>query len=363
MKRTTFNKEINKFKIAVTSDCCLRCVHCFIDKSENMRIPFEKAKKSLDFFIGSPGEKKILEIYGGEPMLAFDLSAKIIEEARKIAAKRKKQLSVSIASNGLLVEKRHLKYIAANDIRFSVSFSGSSATQDFTRKLPGGQGSYNLLMPKISLILSELGERAHVIFCVHPQQATRMHEDFRELLRIGFRNIGLECVHGFRWRREDYENFSANLEEIVRDVFQMVENNEFILFEPFLEFFREREYPNAFCPFLRDLELYPDGTFAFYPYAFVANMEERRKVSIGSAESGIIDRFNACLPRRDSRRCQKCAAEYYVLPALKEGSIAYSRRTEIAKNAVARILHLSHTHERFRSYLKYLAKLFAEGYT
>ena len=73
-----FNKEVLKFKIAVTSGCCLRCTHCFIDKSRTETIPFKDALALVYAFLTSPGEVKTLEIYGGEPLMEFELVKKII---------------------------------------------------------------------------------------------------------------------------------------------------------------------------------------------------------------------------------------------------------------------------------------------
>lgn len=358
-----FNKEINKLKIALTSDCVLRCSHCFVNKDSGETITTERAKKVLDLFIGSPGKGKILEIYGGEPLLRFGLAAKIISGALVLAGKKKKKLAVSLASNGLLIDEKKLSWMAGRGIRFSISFSGSEKSQNFTRRFPTGEGSYEAVRRKIPAILSIMGRNTHVICCVHPRRAQALDEDFKELVKLGFRNIGIECVHGFDWRENDYVFFARNLDKIIRFTLEQARRGDYILLEPFFEFFREREYKNLFCPFLRDLEIYPDGAFSFYPYAFVKNLAERERVSVGTAEKGIKKKFSNCLPEANSRRCADCVKNYYVLDRLKTGSLAYKARTEIFAAAARKIVLASKKDENIRGYLKYLVREYRKGYT
>jgi len=358
-----FNKEINKFKIALTSACCLRCTHCFIDKDHPENISFPRAEKGLDLLLGSPGKDKILEIYGGEPLLAFGMAQKTIAAARAKARKLGKNLSISMASNGVLVTPEHLAYIAKNNIRFSISFSGGRKTQDLSRRFPSGAGTHKALKEKIPLLLSALGDRLHVIFCVHPRRCAAAYEDFRELARLGFRNIGIECVHGFPWRGKDYDAFGKNMRKIAAYAVTRSKPGDFIVLEPFMEFFREQAHGNAFCPFLRDLEMYPDGALSLYPYPFVKNSAQRRAVAVGSAAKGVNKKFSACVPSPDSPACGDCVSAYYRLPGLSDGSRAYQMRTEICREAVKDLVGRAAAEPAAKAYLKHLIKIFKEGYT
>ena len=358
-----FNKEINKFKIALTSDCCLRCSHCFIDKSLKEKTNLFAADKALDLFINSKGKKKILEIYGGEPFLEFELLKEIVALAKKKALKRKKELFVSVASNGILIENGHLDYLAENDIRLSISFSGTKKTQDMVRKFPGGRGSYAHVKKKLPGILARLGEKLHIIFCVHPLRSSFVYEDFKALVDMGVKNIGIECVHGFDWKESDYEAFLKGMKKIISRVIKRVQSGDFILLESLLEAFREKTYDNEFCPFLRDLEMFPDGTLSLYPYPFVKGLRQRKKISAGTALKGIKKKYSSCEPSAGSARCAACLAAYYRLPGLDGGSLAYKMRTEISKKAVGDMLGMSKNDEALRKYLKILIKLFKKGYT
>ena len=358
-----FNKEINKFKIALTSDCCLRCSHCFIDKDLKEKTNLAMSDKVLNIFINSKGKKKILEIYGGEPLLEFKLLKKIVALAQKKALKKKKELFVSVASNGVLIKRKHLAYMAENNIRLSISLSGTKETHDMVRKFPGGEGSYIEIKKKIPDILAKLGEKLHIIFCVHPLRSSFVYEDFKALVGMGIKNIGIECVHGFSWKKTDYEAFSKGMEKIISYVIKKVQAGDFILLESLMEAFREKKYDNDFCPFLRDLEMFPDGALSLYPYPFVKDLAQRKKISVGTALKGIKKKYSACKPISDSVKCVNCLSGYYRLSGLYEGSLAYKMRTEISKKAVINMLAMSKKDAVLRKYLKTLIKLFKKGYT
>lgn len=359
----TFNKEINKFKIALTSDCSLRCSHCFIDKTLKEKITLAMADRALNLFIDSKGIKKILEIYGGEPFLEFDLLKKIVALARKKALKNKKELFISVASNGTLLENVHLDYLADNNIRLSISFSGTKKTQDMVRKFPDGRGSYLPIKKKLPNILAKLGAKLHIIFCVHPLRSAFVYKDFKALADMGIKNIGIECVHGFKWTKSDYESFSKGMEKIISYISKKASSGDFILLESFLEAFREKTYDNDFCPFLRDLEMFPDGTFSLYPYPFVKGQKQRKKVTVGTALKGIKKKYSSCLPSAESKKCGDCLKKYYCLPGLYDGSLAYNMRTDISVKAVRDMLDKAKKDEALRIYLKMLVKLFKKGYT
>lgn len=357
-----FNKEILKFKIAVTSGCCLRCTHCFIDKDRAETIPLKDALKAVDFFLRSPGKSKTLELYGGEPLMEFALVKKIITAARAQARGLGKDLAVSVASNGVLAGPEQLAWLAARGVRFAVSFSGSGKSHDLSRKYVSGKGTHAAVAGKIPLFISALGENLHVILCVHPRRAAAVYADFTELVGRGFKNIGIECVHGVAWRPADYSAFEAGLKKIARFTLDSVRTGEPVVLEPFLEFFREKAYPHAFCPFLRDLELYPDGTLSFYPYPFLKSAAQRAAAAVGSAGAGLIPRYKDCVPAAGSALCAGCARGYYRLPGLAGGSRAHALRTRICLGAVKEIIKRASSEPDMKKYLKRLITLFKKGY-
>lgn len=351
-----------KFKIAVTSGCCLDCSHCFIDRTVKRTIPFAGAMKAVGIFLRSPGEVKTLEIYGGEPLTVFPLVKKIITGAQSLARRLGKRLAVSVASNGVLAGAAELDWLAARGCRFAVSFSGSELSHDLSRKFASGKGSHSLVAGKVPLFISKLKEDLHVILCVHPRRAAAAYEDFLRLEAMGFRNIGIECVHGFPWRPADLSAFGRAMRRITAHVLKRAASRDPVVLEPLLEFIREKEYQNSFCPFLRDLELFPDGTLSFYPYPFLRGKAQLKAAKVGTARGWVDRKYRNCLPEAGSRRCAECARSYYRLPGLSGGSRAHALRTAACRSAAMEIVRRSAAEPGMRVYLRRLVKLFRKGY-
>ena len=68
------------------------------------------AKAAVGSLLKSPGLSKEILIYGGEPLLEFALVKKISLFAKKEAQKNKKELVVSVATNGLLLDSEKLLF-------------------------------------------------------------------------------------------------------------------------------------------------------------------------------------------------------------------------------------------------------------
>ncbi|MBI4655472.1 MAG: radical SAM protein [Elusimicrobia bacterium] len=356
-----FNKEISKLKIALTSRCTMECTHCFVNKRGRETISMNDAANGLDLFLGSPGPNKILEIYGGEPLTEFELLKEITALAGHKARKLRRRLVISVASNGALLTEKHADYFRKNGIAFSLSFSGTRESHNSVRKFAGGQGSYDAVVKKFPLLFAKLKNNLHVIFCVHPESAANAYEDFKRLAELGFRNIGIECVHGFPWRGKNYSDFARSMEKITDYVRQKMYSGDFIILNAFMDFFKEKSYAGAFCPFFRDFEMFPDGAFSFYPYAFIRDNRQRKRIAVGNASSGLLKKYLECKPLAGSPACADCLSSYYCLPGLADGSRAYRLRTQICRQALKDIIALSMKKPAAKKYVKYLIKIFKKG--
>ena len=72
----------------VAHDCNLRCQYCFASTGDfgtgRKIMPFEVAKKAIDFVISRSGKRRNIEVdfFGGEPLMAWDTVKQTIDYAR-----------------------------------------------------------------------------------------------------------------------------------------------------------------------------------------------------------------------------------------------------------------------------------------
>lgn len=351
------HKEIQKLKIALTTDCVLVCRHCNIDKSASLTIPFEHAQKGVQLLLEAHGRQKRLELYGGEPLLKFDLMRNIVEYAITYAVDKNKLLSISVATNGLLINKEIVDFLKKFRINLSVSVSGSEDVHNSCRVYADGRGSWSILEPKLTFMLQELNPYDIVALeCIAPTGAENLYADLQTLVQKGFRVINVECVHGMEWSEQHLQNLVYNLNNFSKFLFSEIRRQNFIIPEPFIEFFRVGGADTPiFCPMYRDLEMYPDGILSFYPFAFLNYKESKDKVKIGSASLGFIEKYQTCKQNSDEKMCKDCVSDYYRIPGLSSGAEAYSLRTSIMKKIFLEIMRMSRKEKVFAEYVKFLA--------
>lgn len=326
--------EIQKIKIAVTSDCTLRCSHCNINKNAHLVIDLPKAKKAVYLLLNSKGNYKRLELYGGEPFTKFKLIKEIVNYAKKLNKKIKKKLSVSIATNATVINKDIINWIKDNKINISISYSGSAESHNYNRKFSDNTGSYDRVKKNIKNLLKNIpSEYIVCLYCVDSHFVKNMINDFKNIIEIGFKIINIECVSGCGWKYNDYKLFKRNIKDILNTVKKEIEKGNYIYFEPFIELIRNYGKYDTECPLYRDIEMYPDGNYGFYPYGFINYEKVKEKVKIGDYKKGIYKKYIKC-----DKNCQKCLSDYYVFTELYDGSYAYKIRTVYIKKLFIELL-------------------------
>ncbi len=134
--------------LLVTDDCNLKCTYCFED-TPSLNDVFqptymnqETVHRSIDFFAemiknyGNPEKKKIIHLYGGEPML----NRKAVYDALDYVSELKKRdilpndCQMAIVTNGILVNEKDAKLFAEHDVIVGLSIDGPALITDFYRK-------------------------------------------------------------------------------------------------------------------------------------------------------------------------------------------------------------------------------------
>lgn len=347
-----FNKEIQKLKLALTSDCVLRCRHCFIDKGLGLTMRFADAARAVDLFLSSPGRRKRLELYGGEPFLRYDLLREIVAYARKANAVARKKLFITVATSAVPLDGEKLAWLKENGVGLAISFSGGREAHDHTRVFPSGAGSYGVVRKKSVLAAGALGGRNLVaLYCVHPQKAGSVLEDFRLVTKAGFSVVDVECVHGHGWSEESLASFREGFEKVLRHIDRGILAGNFVFLETFLDMLVCSGSRARFsCPLYRDLELYPDGSYSLYPFGFVDYRRYIDKIRIGGAGRGLKKKFRDC--SFPSKACGRCVADYYVIGGLSDGHAPYSYRTRRIEAFFKEVLEKASSDERYFAYVK-----------
>jgi len=309
------NKEIYLLRLAITTQCILNCQYCFV-KKDNRVISYRTAKKALDFFLNSLGRQKVLIIYGGEPLLHFDLLKKIIILAQKKARILGKSLIISVGTNGILLDQEQLNFFRRTNIKLAVSLDGQREFHNRARVFKNKKGSFDSIFKKIPLVTKNIKrENLCVLFGVLPSSVHKMYDNLLFLLSLGFDSINIEPIQSslFKWSEKQKKYFKNGLQKFIGYIYKNIRQGNFLFLNT-----ANRELKNHIisnwhkntCPFYQNLEVYPDGEMAFSP--FLINMANKEQYIIGTINKGLLKKYKSCHYDLKSKKCKNCWQNYYI---------------------------------------------------
>lgn len=143
-----------------TLRCDHSCQYCQVSRknsgSGNYDMSIDHANKALEWVFRSPNQNIKIEFQGGESLLNFDLIKHVVEKAKNINQKEKRNLQFVIATNLVFLSDEILDFTKSNNVQFSTSLDGPKELHNSNRPRPGGD-SYELTVNGISRIRKHLG--------------------------------------------------------------------------------------------------------------------------------------------------------------------------------------------------------------
>ena len=200
IKDKSIKSPIKSMCINIAHDCNLRCEYCFADKGdfggERMLMSEETGKKAIDFLIKNSENRYNLEVdfFGGEPLMNFEVVKKIVEYARSLEEKHNKKFRFTITTNGLLLTDDKIDYINKEMSNVVLSLDGRKEINDMLRKTKGGQGSYDVIVPKYQKLVQTRGDKDYYVRGTFTKNNLDFTNDVLHINELGFDQISVEPV-------------------------------------------------------------------------------------------------------------------------------------------------------------------------
>jgi uncharacterized protein len=135
--------------LGLTGECNFACVYCYAHEHPRERMSFATASQAIDL-AASSGQPFVLQLSGGEPLLAFDL----IEEIVAYVEQNKLPATMQIQTNASLIDRRIAIFLRDHQIGIGISLDGRPTQNDALRKLPGGCGTSRLTLAGAATLAS-----------------------------------------------------------------------------------------------------------------------------------------------------------------------------------------------------------------
>jgi uncharacterized protein len=167
-------------ELNLTFNCNLACEYCFVhNKSPEDRMNFATAKEAIDLLIEHAYPNVTITLFGGEPLLEFDLIKEIVPYALERARQQGVTVGWAVTTNGTLITEEMLQFFAQHQINLLLSIDGGQENHDRYRRTKSGQGTWQQIidsLPMIRLYQSWLGVR----MTISAEAICSMRKDFTQ---------------------------------------------------------------------------------------------------------------------------------------------------------------------------------------
>lgn len=184
----------------IAHDCNLACRYCFAEEGEyhgrRAMMSYEVGKQALDFLIANSGNRINLEVdfFGGEPTMNFDVVKRLVEYGRSREEECNKKFRFTLTTNGVLLDDEILEFANKEMSNVVLSIDGRKEVNDRMRPRRGGQGSYDLIVPKFQKVAESRNQMNYYVRGTYTHHNTDFSEDVKHLADLGFEQISVEPV-------------------------------------------------------------------------------------------------------------------------------------------------------------------------
>ena len=309
----------------IAHDCNLACQYCFAEEGEyhgrRSLMSFEVGKKALDFLVANSGNRVNLEVdfFGGEPLMNWQVVKDLVAYGRSLEAPNNKKFRFTLTTNGVLLNDDILEFANKEMANIVLSIDGRKYVHDKMRPFRGGQGSYDLIVPKFQKVAESRNQMDYYVRGTFTHHNLDFSQDVLHLADLGFKQISVEPVvappeEAYAIREEDIPFLKEEYDRLAQEMIERRKKGQKFNFFHFMI-----DLQGGPCVAKRlsgcgsgteYLAVTPWGDF--YPcHQFVG----QEKFLMGNVDTGITntdirDEFKCCnVYAKDA--CKKCFAKFY----------------------------------------------------
>lgn len=181
-KLTCTDNELLSVLIAPTLSCNFRCPYCFEHHGSGMMS--EETQNAIIEFIeksiqGNHHKQIFVYWFGGEPLLGIKIIDSMAQRILKIAQKYNVSYASAMSTNGYLLTAENIDILERAKLnRIQITLDGMKETNDMTRILANGAGSFDTIISNLRQIRTPI--QIHIRSNLHKKNA----EEFAQLKQL-----------------------------------------------------------------------------------------------------------------------------------------------------------------------------------
>lgn len=178
-----------QYTIWLTYACNLKCAYCYEEEEKrNLYLNKERAKQLLGFIKNRSdtysNDNVSIVLHGGEPLLNYEVLHYIVENLKAW----NKNVSISMTTNGTLINEDNIEFIINNIDDLSISIDGTPNDHDSNRKYRNGKGSFIDTVAYIDKILERKSDTI-ARMTVTPVTVKNLYDNVKFLYDTGFKLV------------------------------------------------------------------------------------------------------------------------------------------------------------------------------
>lgn len=184
----------------------------------------ETAKQAIDFLMSkSKSEKVTVCLFGGEPLLKFNLIKEIVAYSKEVEKTVGKKIHFTMTTNGTLINKEIEDFIIENKIQVQISIDGDEKTHDANRYFADKSGCHATVLEHTAKIrkLGLADARATVT-----GQNLDLISIYEYLKELGFRKVALSPAFNLL-ADEEYEALADAYIQFYLDLEKAIKNKDY----------------------------------------------------------------------------------------------------------------------------------------
>lgn len=193
--------QLKTLVLHVTDACNLGCRYCYYGNdghglSAKAKMSPHTAARAVDFLLENSGDLKevIIVFFGGEPLLNMELIRFIVDYAHQKAREKGIRIDFAMTTNGTLLNDETIGFLRNNNIGVTISIDGFESAHDRFRCFPNGAPSYRAILPGLTKLLADKGEKPVVARVTVAGDSLNIPEILEHLLSLGFSEAGFAPV-------------------------------------------------------------------------------------------------------------------------------------------------------------------------
>lgn len=192
-------KYLKSLCLNVAHDCNLRCRYCFASSGhfggQRQLMPYEVGQKAIDLLLASSGPRQHLAIdfFGGEPLLNWEETCRILEYAEAKVRAAGKALKLTLTTNATALTPEIGAYLNQHNVNVVLSLDGRPEVHDAMRAT-GTEGCYAQVQANISRFLETEPPGGYYVRGTFTHRNLDFAADVLHLAELGYREISLEPV-------------------------------------------------------------------------------------------------------------------------------------------------------------------------